>query len=681
MPGYELLMTLIEFTELSLDETLTTFILSYNKDKNAPINIEEKVKLEKEKLYKAVNKNLYETNPKYKDLFDSKVKDKIDAFIIESQSQYYKDSFISIVAMLSIVIMAMFPQILFKQIIPTCVKFLSYMGYSASPDAPKTLPKYFACLLKSIIYPSDNRLKALLEIPQNELEALINKEMEEILKSRYDLKTRIEFNAKIHNQEEVSVFDISKYQTFANFKPFLQIHKDDITISSTLSPPTKRALSIIKNMNEKIKSSKILAFNIFNSPLLLNSCCLEHLNDNFNYYNYFEEVLKSANKNNKKPNKQFSQSFVLKQLEFVQPVDILSLLDMPIPSSMNISVQDKTRDVSTTVFENHGFLKDLIPNLHDDEWWNNDFYPSLYSIFSNLKDYLKKMDDTFSKEDISCIENKIIKMADVNNITDTLNVLHDFVKTYIPLTVNKLIDEYKVKDNKKSTSPQVEMFLNILQSASTNNDFRNLKPLYKQVLKEYKNHIDSLSLPNTGNKNIKKLSILSYVLIDFFSNICLAPINNKLGETTINITSQMSLFNFSQYKHSTKSCLQLSANIVTYLISILCTKLQRNDNNIESLKSEIEILREKRKQDLMNAYKSDDEERALQMQLKKIGLTDWTEVGTTLIEYGDEGITPPTNTHIITEEDQELNMMNNVGENVEDETYDGEYALVYDDVS
>jgi hypothetical protein len=73
-------------------------------------------------------------------------------------------------------------------------------------------------------------------------------------------------------------------------------------------------------------------------------------------------------------------------------------------------------------------------------------------------------------------------------------------------------------------------------------------------------------------------------------------------------------------------------NITTSIINLCCEKLavqlENNIFDLEYLKMAVERLREQRKEELIAAYRVDDEERMLQNMLKKMGLDNWAEVFT-----------------------------------------------------
>jgi hypothetical protein len=75
-----------------------------------------------------------------------------------------------------------------------------------------------------------------------------------------------------------------------------------------------------------------------------------------------------------------------------------------------------------------------------------------------------------------------------------------------------------------------------------------------------------------------------------------------------------------------KARLQFVAAIVNCAFQSLSRQYRNTLVDVSFLNSEVEKLREQRKQELMAAYKADEEERQLQMLLKKIGVKNWADI-------------------------------------------------------
>ena len=229
-------------------------------------------------------------------------------------------------------------------------------------------------------------------------------------------------------------------------------------------------------------------------------------------------------------------------------------------------------------------------------------------------------------------------------------ILYRFFNLYKP----KKIDEDKAK---------LDPFLIILESVSKNKKLQGLKTNIDEIINIYLKNIDNVFLESKNEDIIiKNVSILAYILIKILHKILLIKTDDN-------------------------DIMKVICSIVNYLIFICVKTLKNNDNNLEILKKSIEQLREKKKQELMNAYAVSEEERELQMMLKKLGLSNWSDTGAedsqketkktqpiieNIIEYGNQK-----------EEDENFDMTKYQGEN-DDDNYDDDdkdYGLGYDQIN
>jgi hypothetical protein len=75
-----------------------------------------------------------------------------------------------------------------------------------------------------------------------------------------------------------------------------------------------------------------------------------------------------------------------------------------------------------------------------------------------------------------------------------------------------------------------------------------------------------------------------------------------------------------------KENLKLTCDIVNLLLTNLANYLKNTIADPSELKLSYEKLREMRKEDEIAKYKVDDDERELQMQLKKMGHSNWVDI-------------------------------------------------------
>jgi hypothetical protein len=97
--------------------------------------------------------------------------------------------------------------------------------------------------------------------------------------------------------------------------------------------------------------------------------------------------------------------------------------------------------------------------------------------------------------------------------------------------------------------------------------------------------------------------------------------------------------------------------MINTIITSLFDHFQNNIFDNQTVLKNIEELREQKKQTMMEAYAVDDEERTIQIQLRNIGVTDWTSI------FDRIKNTDLANINGQREEDENYNMTNYAGEN------------------
>lgn len=672
----DILDYLLEFSSLDLEEPFKEFILAYNNDKNPAPNHAKAVDDERKRLFAAVNKTLYESNPKYKTLFDTKLKEKLDTFLDELNSKYFLSSTITITSMLILTIMVIYPDALFKNILPKCLKYLEYVGHPyTSKDPNKSLSKYFACIIKSTANETDVRFSKLLDKDINQIDELFKKEISNILEQRYDIKTRLEENIPNIQNNKITYFNLSNFQTFNNFLPFMDINKTDFTIPSNIQKKKQDALGVIKAIYNKIKTSKILAYSIINTALLNNSCCIEKLNNQYNYFDFFKDDIKHDSKF--VYNYDFSSYRCKKHIVNDENIDIFSLfnVEMP-PDTMNIDLKD---DSDINIISKLNILSSIEDSFfesfkNNDIWWNETFYPELFKLFRILKEALEKYSDNVPIDKLDILEKKCILVSTVYNKVDTKNTLIKYITRDIKKTLLQFINKYKPISE---IDPDNKFHL-LLESTSKNSQFSEYSTKFITLINKYITTIEKLDInDNTDSEvHIKNISILTFILIEIIIKIIHIPFIDNIEN---HIDS--SLYNKVVVTDNNNQLLRLLSSISIYLIENLVQKLEYNDTSMDLLKSSIEQLREKRKEELMNSYSVDDEERELQMQLKKIGIKDWKDLAELKTDAEEPTITSTQQeTNIVNEEDANYNLTVVTGEN-DDIDDENDYMLVFDQVS
>jgi hypothetical protein len=556
-----------DFTELGLDSNIQNYILTYAnlKHEDPSYTMYQNVKAETDKLFKAVNKDLYDKQPKYKQLFDSKVEEKINMYTENINKNYYKNLIITIASMIVLIIRIMYPHKLLSKIMPKC---LQYLSYNIDKDSNKSLIKYFSCLVKTIGSPNDIKFANFSLLSVDQIEKLINDEIEHILSEKYDLQMKLEENKEQEHLENIKVYN---YQDFYMFKPNPNVNRID------------KKFEQLKIMNQKIKTTKNIK---------------EKLTCTFNYYDFFEIKFADQNQNQKNKNI-YPETLFLKAVKDTDQIEnLFESSEILIDSNMigSYSPDINIPKYTEAILEyNNEFLNTSISNFNNEEWWSNIFYTSLSKTMKNLNDQMSKY-PLYVSEYMEYLSNTIIMLTNINNLYNIRDILLKFLDTNLPLLISRIFNNYKpdIKDEDK-----IPEFFIVLETLTKDTKFMALKPQIYAILK-YTKKINLLNFDSDKSEDLitKNVSVLAYIIITLFDDIV------KLSSKNTNI------FMFLQL-----------------LIFELVKKLKDNDNNLDLLKKSIEELREKKKQALLDAYNQDDEERELQMLLKKIGITAWADTG------------------------------------------------------
>jgi hypothetical protein len=215
---------------------------------------------------------------------------------------------------------------------------------------------------------------------------------------------------------------------------------------------------------------------------------------------------------------------------------------------------------------------------------------------------------------------------DVNNFYDTRASLERFLSHQIPLIISRIVNDYKPPEDK------VGVFESLLQSLQ-------LSQKHKIQLSKIRDKCKAPFIFANDDLEyvIKNISIISFTVINILIDIL--SIDGKV-----------------------------TASIANFILYSLIERVKNNDSNLDLLRKTIDELRERRKQDLMEAYAADDEVRQLQMLLKKIGIQDWKDTGVEKQEGQQD-------------EDESLQLTGFQGENDDNVENDDDYGLTYDHVS
>ena len=593
------LASLIGFTEVDIGDYIQ-YILQYNNYKHEfdleqemKAHVESMAKQRKAFISKYPNQNKLQKAMVEFDILAEKKKEEYAAKIIRENN---KKCTITMSSMMILIILATYPKILIKRISPNCVKYLSYTGYPFQNNTERNLIKYFACLIKSVGTPGDLKFSQFSDINLDVIEQMMKDEIKVILEEKHGLREQIELNSTAlkninnNNNNKSSTSKKSKnYEEFTMFRP-------SFDISSTPNTVNSHAISILKEMHSTVIDKKVLKTNIFKVPYLQNACCMEILNDQFNYVNYFKFTKSSQGKRGQQANHENMNKEKIHTKTLYPPVAEKVTFKDSYLQTENIKADEKPSTMlkmqeKESISFNDRLNKYKKNNPNDDIVQGIDFYNNTWweMIYPKLTKMFNELNPRMSKEDKEFLSNTIISPLQVVSFKNIERTLLNFIKVQVPLNLNRVVQRYVPK--KLSDEDALKNIFVILINDNANDTVSN--SLLKSV-KMYSQDVECLHFNILDEStDLKNTTLLSYVAIKIMHMVSV-KCDNRLVE---------------------------------YLIKLLVFDIKHNDNNLSSIKNVLAELREKSKVEKIGKYAQSAEARRIQNENRALGFQDWEVTG------------------------------------------------------
>lgn len=693
--NYDLLTMLLSFLQLDIEENEKSYILYGLNAKYPRKTIGITLQKYKEKFMGEVNKDAYRTSEKYMKMFDNIVKQKLDKIEAELVKKYYFNVFRHVISMLIILIFVRYPSYVMKKVHPNCVKFLSYMGHPvADKDPQRSLIAYMACILVNISVPEDVRFALFYEKDSNGIQKVLRDTIDEILEGSYELSAQLELTKQLMKNEitksvQQSSTNSTEYNNLTSFKP-----KFKFANTERMSKKDKNIVRFIKSIQQLVSSSKVMKQNGLNVPNLSNSCCNERLVKDTDFFKFFEEnsdfktaktSLSTLSKttfvddNLHPPSKQkehqdlFDKYTIEHQLQQVVPMDIKMFASELSDKHIGVFSSINEYLVSNSWFKDDFLLNQLVINFKKNDWWNDMFYPMLMNEINDFETTFGKLTDKINKDDMSYIKDVIVNVSASYDPSTVRHTLYMFLSSKFKLILGKIVQKQKLTEKMLlEESIKSHPIFAIIASVTNNKNFDIIVPRLKQVL-DVTRDIDKV-LVETDNNDIivKNISVMAYIMFVTFKLLMVQPVNDD--NSTKHILKEV----LQTHNPIVKDNIKIVCDIVNVLLSSLKVQLENTIVDNDALKMSVEALREKRKQELINAYKVDDEERELQKQLKKLGLANWADILSGEDDIVSEDVVASNNVQSVIKDDYELEKdhvySTYKGENADDDEVDEEYV-------
>lgn len=551
-----------------------------------------------------------------------------------------KHRYLYISSILIIFIQMLYPEIQIKMNKNFSDSF-SLSGFPIQPesesDNDKSLLKYVTDIINFISSSNDKESYKLNDFI-NVIKIIIIKES--ILKKK--LKENID--NIIPNKDKKFIAIIWK-----GFKPEIKIDKEPNTIIGRY----------IYTIYKTIENKSVYKYNLLNKPLILNVCCLEKINKDFNYYNLFKNQLNSFDLTNiDKNNVLVREVFIniIKRKLFShfdndEIFDVKKLIKMSKDKLNTISYFNNnyfnyTDNIKKILLsdDNATFIKNQISNdinlnniLKDDKFNNKGSWDKFTTLLQKMFDKIIKFTNKYSTDSMDKdiqedLKSYFIKLNDFDeeNLNKIKKISEQFITYNISSIITKIKNLKKVSENNKKFMDEKEKS-NITEIYKDNNinkfilkldDYDNFSDFNSRFLENdkifnTKFNVLSMNISNDDNEEteyytniIKNIYILNYIFLTIILYIYFDIIKNKSDNDDddsdeFNIETILDDIENSHTIESTDNnnkYLEIYADIVSVILTEYRNNIKNNIFDLDKLKEKIKNLREDVKKEKLSSY-------------------------------------------------------------------------------
>lgn len=638
--NYDTLVMLLSFVQLSIDEKEMAFILNAINHKFPKEAISASLEKYRVSLMEQINQAVYKSNQKYMQMYDAVIKQKVDKREVELLKKYYFNVFRYLIGLIIIVIFVRYPNYVMNRIHPSCVRLLGYMGHPVSDkDTQKSLVNYFACLITNISVSEDIRFALFYEKTAQEIQKDLKEAIDDILGSNYELQIQMEITKSVMTSAKKikSKRSFSEYESaFTSFRPSSKFGNLE-----RMSKRNKTILRFMKSIQDVVSNSKILKQNGLNIPNLFNACCSETLLRDVDFYKFFDtypeyKLAKNSllqvqrevfvDENLHPPLKPVHTTSLFNKLKISQtnPVSISPGKKFDLDVGGTQTHQDalkKFLEQNPKTFGSSPVLIEMGKHFNSHDWWVDVFYPALGDEIETFESLLTRITDKVDMNVFQYLKDVIINVSTEIDVSTIRQTLYNFLATKLRLLMGKVMNKQHVDiEAAGEEAVRTNPLYAIIVSVSNNKNYDPIISQLKDLILSVQG-LDNLYIAtDDGDMIVKNISILAYVAFTLFKFMLFATMNTR----DFTKTSIIDLTKTTDIK--IKDNLRLTCDIIAYCMSALQSALQNTIVDQNKLKQTVEALREQRKQELIAAYRVDDEERELQKRLKKMGLESWADI-------------------------------------------------------
>lgn len=558
---------------------------------------------EKAKLMSKVKMDLYYSVPKYRDGVDAKINEKLAGLMKEVSSHYYVE-LIYAIGLITCVIHALYPNIDIQKMVPNSITYFSPIGYPLTDSTTKALDIYIISAIKQSAIQGDVRYMSFLQNSLQNIITEVRKNIDMILKDDYVLAQSVDMKKSIFETMTTMRSKFMMTPLRPTYKPCFEF----------VSQSKKKEIQFVKSLHQKVMGNDFTKVSISNRAFISNSCCPQHLREDIDYYKEFTSdagIRSILGELKMVENEVKHEAFIPYEL-FEQPkkdeqkpsISLKRILHANVMNIDDISSKENKNDDDTVL---------------GDDVFENDILPNLSKTFFKMREIIYRYIDSSDSEMYNTLE-KIFIRGENTSIPETRNMLYSFIRSKLPLLLGRIKHKYqkKTKISKSDTTTlPIDEYTLLIKNILNNSEF---EPVLHSI--EIQNIHDIRYYENKDSQDViiavKNIALMMKHMLEVVMNIIQYPIDKKLSLANV----------------------QLSCTIVDYILKQLYIYYQNNVLDSKNIMKRVEELREEKKQFGIDKFDKNDDNRAMQIAMRDLGVPGWenlfTEKPLTMMDLYDD---------------------------------------------
>ena len=627
--------------------------------------------------------NDYKKKNKDSKLSNKEIINKIYQNEIDLQESINRDLILIVLSMIIIIIQIQYPNIKLVKINQKSSKYFSLRGFPIEKVKEENKNKQLYVYVGNCIL-SNKELKDTINLSSKIFFNKIQITIKIILKKRNYYKTLLDKNINAFDTEDKPL----KIKVWSGYKPEISINKEPKTLIG----------KYIYELYENINDDKIYKFNAFKKPLIENICCYSEITPELNYYDFFrgkiniKKYLNSINsdKDSSDTIKTIENFFNYYKKDGIKSnFDDIGIFD-EIIDFKNISTRlDKIPKFSLEYYEyaeefkniisSHNKLKsdkfivDILNNFGKDKKWE-ELSKKVSDLFINLVNHLKQNSTSYDDSITKKLETYLVTLRKDDDMIENKDllvikkILQQFITYKMSSIFNQIINNKKTPNNNKTLSDIIESNSSLLDSIINSNNNYNL-------------NVETINLEDKKDTSIsnitKNIYLLNYILLFMIYNIytSILDIDDDEYINIDTIITRLETFMGSTEDQDIDKKVNILSDIILHILTEFVNNIENNLIDYEKLQSNMNDLREERKQKKIKYYNNltiDDVD--VLKKLKDIG----HELEMNLNEYDeeregeniDDGINPRHQEITNDDDDRDAFEIDYAGENDDELDYD-----------